>query len=232
MLESLKSDKLQSREEDLSVFLKASYGNQSVADVFSKEKDRLATLRNAAGLISSSSAYTDAYGNIVSNSSGIKNVQHSFHFANSINIPRNGDYKFAYLSYQKNLVEGHFKFLKCFIEKKVMKCTGYLKPDGASTIYKVLIEHVIGREPKTTILEPEIEPSSKIHMYQDQSLCLSYSKETRWLDRTKVYENTVPWLAEWIIYYELYLVNGNIWEGKESPDHLTPATMNYNRDEE
>lgn len=230
MVESLRSNKIWGTQEELSGVLKLLFGTIAVNEVFYKENERFSKLRAAAGLISSGSAYTTSSGSITSALTAVKNTAHSFHFGNTIKIPRNGDYKYAYLTHQKRLIEENYDFLKCSIDRKVLICNGYIRPEGSSNTYKIKIEHVVGREPKTTILEPLIKPSSRIHMYPDHSLCLSYWKETKWSEKTKVYENTIPWLIEWIIYYELYLINGNVWEGKESPDHLTPATMNHNID--
>jgi hypothetical protein len=230
MIASLRLNEIRGRQEEFSRVLQLSFGTTTVNEVFIKENERFSKLRTAAGLISRGAAYTTSSGNITSVQTAVKNTAHSFHFGNSVKIPRNGDYKYAYLIHQKRLIENNNDFLKCTIDRKVLICIGYTKPEGSNYTYKVKIEHVVGKEPKTTILEPVVKPASKIHMYADHSLCLSYSKETKWSEKTKVYENTIPWLIEWIIYYELYLVNGNIWEGKESPDHLTPATMNHNID--
>lgn len=161
---------------------------------------------------------------------GVKNQEHRFHFSSSIKIPRRRDFKYANLQFQKKLVEQHYEFLKCRIERNVLICVGWLQPKGCQEAYKVKIEYVVGNEPKTTVLFPEIEPSFKIHMYKDHSLCLHYPPDMKWTENTKVYQFTVPWIAEWITYYELYLINGNNWEGKESTVHLTNATMNVNED--
>lgn len=67
-------------------------------------------------------------------------------------------------------------------------------------------------------------------MYKDRSICLSYPPDIIWHERSRVAELTVPWLAEWLVYYEIYLLNGNIWEGPQSPSHLTEETMNVNAD--
>ncbi|WP_316794422.1 hypothetical protein [Pedobacter frigoris] len=147
-----------------------------------------------------------------------------------IKIPRKKGYKYFYLNSQKQLIEKHYDFLKCRIEKNVLKCVGWIQPEFCSNAYKVLIEYVVGKEPKTTILYPNVKPGVKIHMYGDHSLCLHYPPDMKWTEHTRVYQYTVPWITEWIIYYELYLVNGGLWEGKESPAHLTDATMNVNQD--
>jgi hypothetical protein len=177
-------------------------------------------------------AYTDTFGRISANSLGMKNQEHHFHFGQATFMPRRRNHKYAYLMNQKKLIEKHFSFLKCQISNKVLRCTGWIQPEGSSRSYKVLIEYVLGKEPKTTILEPDIEPSIHIHMYKDRSLCLSYPSDLRWTERSNVAELTIPWIAEWLVYYELYLVNGNKWEGPQSPVHLTEATRNVNTDED
>ena len=67
-------------------------------------------------------------------------------------------------------------------------------------------------------------------MYQDYSLCLHYKPDMKWSSTTQIYQYTIPWLCEWIIFYELYLVNGNVWLGSESPFHLTEQDKNINAD--
>ncbi|WP_157280327.1 hypothetical protein [Pedobacter borealis] len=127
-------------------------------------------------------------------------------------------------------MENKFSFMKCSIVNNVLKCVGWMSPPDCANRYKVLIEYVLGKEPKTTILYPKIEPSKHIHMYKDHSLCLSYPFDLKWTENSTVADLTPPWLAEWIIYYEIYMLNGNIWEGPESPAHLTEATKNINVD--
>lgn len=75
---------------------------------------------------------------------------------------------------------------------------------------QIKIEYVAGREPKSTILYPVIEGNVKIHMYNDHSLCLHYAEDMRWTEQIGIYQFTVPWISEWVVFYERYLVNGNI----------------------
>ena len=138
--------------------------------------------------------------------------------------------KFSVLSYQKKLIEDHYSFLNCKIENRVLTCVGQLQPDDCKNCYKIKIEYVAGNEPKSTILSPFIEPSRHIHMFRDHSLCLHYPPDMQWNEKIKIYQYTIPWISEWIIYYEIYLVNGNKWEGRESPVHITEADQNINRD--
>jgi len=138
--------------------------------------------------------------------------------------------KYAHLCYQQELIEKAYDFFDCRIIRNVLTCTGSIQPDNCNSIYKVKIECVAGLEPKTTILSPYIEPSVKIHMYKDHSLCLHYPPDMKWGVQTMIYMYTIPWISEWIIFYELYLVNGGKWLGRESPTHITERDKNKNTD--
>lgn len=146
-----------------------------------------------------------------------------------IKIPGNRYNKYAVLRYQQKLIEQHYDYLNCRIDNKVLVCTGKLKLQNCSNSYCVKIEYVAGFEPKSTIVSPVIEPCKEIHMYNDHSLCLHYPPDMQWNEKVKIYQYTIPWISEWILYYETYLLNGNIWEGPESPSHFTESEKNINR---
>ncbi len=140
--------------------------------------------------------------------------------------------KYSLLSYQQKLLEQHFPFFSCSIINNVLTCIGWLQPKDCLSRYKVKIEYVAGKEPRSTILFPIIEPSVEIHMYRNHSLCLHYREDMKWTEKIKIYEYTVPWISEWITFYELYLINGNRWEGRESPAHHKESDQNENSDME
>lgn len=135
------------------------------------------------------------------------------------------------LLYQKKLIEQHYDFLKCKMEDNVLVCRGIVKAPNYRNEYKVEIRCVCGHEPSTKIVMPDdIVPSKYIHMYDDHTLCLHYPPDLKWNARTPIYQYTIPWLLEWIVFYEIYLRNGNTWEGPESPSHITEADKNVSED--
>jgi hypothetical protein len=137
--------------------------------------------------------------------------------------------RFGNLLIQKKMIEENYPFLTCNIVREVLTCTGWVQPDGCLDKYKIKIECVAGCEPKSTIISPKIEPSPQIHMYSDHSICLHYPPDMWWNEKIKIYEYTIPWIIEWIIFYELYLINGNKWEGRESPTHITESDKNVSK---
>lgn len=144
-------------------------------------------------------------------------------------LPRSKSFnRIGVLTTQQKLLEKSFSFLNCHIHRCVLICTGKLTDPDWNHHYHIKIECVAGKEPKSTILYPVIQPSRDIHMYPDRSLCLSYEGDVVWNARTELYRYTVPWIIEWIHFYEFYLVNGGKWEGPESLAHLREEDMNKN----
>jgi hypothetical protein len=129
---------------------------------------------------------------------------------------------YANLLYQKKAIEVSFDYLHCSIDmnNKVLICSGVLKPNMITTQYKIRLTYKVGSIPVVKILSPIIVPNKHIHMYSDGSLCLYYEPDMKWGNRTLISKYTIPWITEWILYYELYKVNGNVWEGRESPSHI------------
>lgn len=144
---------------------------------------------------------------------------------------RNPFAKKSALLHQKMLIERHYDFLKVLVEDGILICQGVVRSVDFKNVYKIEIRCVCGFEPYSKIIEPvDIEPNLKIHMYNDHSLCLHYGPDMDWNACTPIYKYTVPWVIEWILYYELYLINGGKWEGKESPAHFSEAEKNISHD--
>jgi hypothetical protein len=146
---------------------------------------------------------------------------------------RSKDVKISLLLHHKELMMQHYDFLIYKIKDNVLVCTGYLPSKDYKNNYKVEIRCVAGKEPWCKIIEPAaILPSKNIHMYEDHSICLHFPSDMRWTGHVPIYKYTIPWIIEWVHYYELYLVNGGVWEGPESPAHLTEEDKNLTEDVE
>lgn len=139
--------------------------------------------------------------------------------------------RYANLMLQKKRIESTYKFLSCSIDRdNVLRCSGWLQPTNCEGVYKVKVEYVAGKEPKSTIISPFVQHDPKIHMYSDHSLCLHYPPDMPWNEKINIAHYTIPWISEWIYYYEIYQLNGNIWEGPESPSHIRESDKNVNKD--
>ncbi|WP_282773611.1 phospholipase D-like domain-containing protein [Phaeodactylibacter xiamenensis] len=126
--------------------------------------------------------------------------------------------KFPFALYQKSAIEKTYDFLKCKVNNGQLICTGDLQPDGCEK-YSIRIEFQAGFAPAVFITSHDIEPSNEIHIYKDGSLCLFYPGDLKWKNNLRISEYIIPWVAEWIVFYELWLMTGE-WMGAEAPHSI------------
>ena len=69
--------------------------------------------------------------------------------------------------------------------------------------------------PDARILCPKIEPKRELHFYKTGNLCLYDWREQPWQDKWHLADTVIPWTAEWLLYYEIYLLTGK-WLGKSA----------------
>ena len=102
-----------------------------------------------------------------------------------------------------------------FVEKGNSKYwIGRLKPSEYSEDYRVKIIYRNGIAPKAFILSPELKKNK--HLYSDGSLCLFYPEEQRWKTRWLIAKIFVPWICEYLYFYECWLETGK-WFADEAP---------------
>ena len=92
---------------------------------------------------------------------------------------------------------------------------GKLRPLEFSESYDVRIEYRVGSKPKVWVLglpsrEEESESKKIPHRFADGSICLFYGDE--WTANKPIAQTIVPWLLEWLVFYEGWLVTGE-WQG-------------------
>lgn len=135
----------------------------------------------------------------------------------------NSNYQILYL--QKSFIEKQLNCFKCGIvgHGQSMVCKGCLQPLDYIEPYKIEIVQLPGSPPKVFIKSPTIEYNPEIHMYKQGNLCLYYPDEFNWKTNTSIAAYTIPWVNEWIVYYELYKISG-VWEGPAAPHGLNKYT--------
>jgi len=116
---------------------------------------------------------------------------------------------------QKTLIEKHFPCFRCRLSHRRLKCEGTIIPSEHCGTYRVTISYERDRVPRVRIKEPAIVPSSIIHMYGDGTLCLYKPTDDPWKSSDNIHEKIIPWTAEWLVFYELYLMCGK-WLGPEA----------------
>ena len=108
-----------------------------------------------------------------------------------------------------------YDFISCHQKNDKLTCKGEVSPNGCG-VYKFSIIYRVGTAPKVYIKEPQIAYHKDIHMYQEGNLCLYFPNDMPWDDDIMIANTFVPWMIEWIIFYELWL-RTKTWLGKSAP---------------
>ena len=96
--------------------------------------------------------------------------------------------------------------------------TGSVKPSPSSTEYVVEVSYSVDRRPKVRIVSPLlVDPPklSEIHRYKDGTLCLHLHEQ--WNQTFFMADKIMPWILEWLVFYEGWLLTGEWLGGGEHP---------------
>jgi len=93
--------------------------------------------------------------------------------------------------------------------------TGRVRPEPACRSYKVRIRYS-GKYPIVRVVDPLLRkmPEGKRvpHTYADGSLCLYHPDYGDWSTDKAIADTIVPWVSEWLYFYEFWLAT-NVWLG-------------------
>lgn len=89
---------------------------------------------------------------------------------------------------------------------------GAIQPTPLSRAYNVQVAYKMPRIPEVRVLDAlDGRPGEALpHVYRDRTLCLHLAGE--WTSDMLLIETTLPWTAEWLIYYEIWKATG-AWHG-------------------
>jgi hypothetical protein len=94
-------------------------------------------------------------------------------------------------------------------------CRGSVQPLPISQRYAVRFELKPKRLPSVTVESPDLthpEWGKPPHTYDADQPCLFYPADRDWAP-SKLWSRTVlPWLLEWLVYYEAWAATGD-WQG-------------------
>ena len=124
---------------------------------------------------------------------------------------------YTFLSIQKFLVEKNFEWLKLSIDRKTKSILGTGTLNIAGKNHSIIIffspfyKH---RYDRIFIDDKSLKYNDDIHLYGDLSLCLYHPTIDQSLFRRLSLFEIVPWISEWIIFYEQWKKYG-VWLGEE-----------------
>lgn len=121
------------------------------------------------------------------------------------------------LSIAEQLVKIQYDYssFRCEVQSNsTLIIIGNIQPTPLSSNYTVKIIYKMGSRPNIFILSPDIESSEgKIpHTYKDNELCLFYPRYKEWTKYDYIADKIIPWISEWIYFYEIWSVTGD-WRG-------------------
>ena len=123
-------------------------------------------------------------------------------------IPLKGVKIYLAIMIEMKLLKRSFSFLRFQVIDQKLICYGNCQPTHYSPVFKYRIEWTPGQNPKVFPVNPTIKYDDDIHMYNDGSLCLYYPKDFIYDFKSHIHETIVPWVHEWFLFYELYLIKG------------------------
>lgn len=110
-------------------------------------------------------------------------------------------------------IAGTFPGRRPTVARGKLRWVGELQPSPLSETYKVRIEYTLNKRPVIQVLEPKLEspPGEPLpHTFEGDTLCVYYPGE--WSGDLAIEVTIIPWVSEWLLYYELWLVTGK-WLG-------------------
>lgn len=96
---------------------------------------------------------------------------------------------------------------------------GALRPREEGATYRVRITFREQKSPQVRVLDPPLRPDAP-HRYYGEFLCLYYPADGSWHPGKFIADTIVPWTAEWLLFYEIWIESGHWW-GPESPHQTT-----------
>jgi hypothetical protein len=94
-----------------------------------------------------------------------------------------------------------------------LDCVMPIQPSPASQTYTVRLRYQNKRRPQITVSDPQLtrpDAPDLPHVYPGDELCLYYPGE--WRHDMLLATTILPWTAEWLMHYELWLITGR-WTG-------------------
>lgn len=130
-------------------------------------------------------------------------------------IPANGANKYRKIVSEQVLLRQKFPFLNPRISGLALTCRGRIRPTEFSPDYRVEIYYAPWDSPEVRVIHPKITFIEGAHMYRNDTLCLFDWREQPWENTLHLHETIVPWTAEWLLFYEIWLLTGK-WLGKSA----------------
>jgi hypothetical protein len=111
-------------------------------------------------------------------------------------------------------------------------CRGTIQPTPLNQAYQVRVEYRAPEAPLAYVDDPQLrrrDPKERIpHTYEGDRPCLYLPGVNEWRSDKRIAETIIPWLSEWLFYYEVWRATGE-WLG--GGVHPTPRAGRRRRED-
>jgi hypothetical protein len=93
--------------------------------------------------------------------------------------------------------------------------SGKLRPSPLSEEYAISLTYQLSSKPVVfvpSLVQQWRGKARPPHLYPDNSLCLYYPAAREWRRDMLLADTILPWTAEWLLHYEVWVATGN-WTG-------------------
>ena len=108
-------------------------------------------------------------------------------------------------------------FIKETLQHIIWECD--LLPTPLSQTYRIRIDYKANQRPEVFVVSPKPllrykDTQNLEHVYstKEQKLCLYHPTFDKWNFSMPLVRTIIPWTAEWLMSYEIWVVTGG-WEG-------------------
>ena len=94
---------------------------------------------------------------------------------------------------------------------------GEVRPSPLSRVYTIDIRYALKSPLKVRVRAPALDEidggeQQRPHTFPDGSLCLYRAKRGDWSYSDSIARYVIPWISEWLLFYEIWVATGS-WEG-------------------
>ncbi len=104
----------------------------------------------------------------------------------------------------------------CSVRDGLLTCRGIIRPTAVNRAYRVRVEYLAKEFPKAFVEDPPLrrrQPDERIpHTYDLDRPCLYFPRTGEWRSDKFIAHTIIPWLSEWLFYYEAWRATGQ-WLG-------------------
>lgn len=102
------------------------------------------------------------------------------------------------------------------VQEGVLVCRGAIRPTSLNRTYRVRVEYRAPEAPLSFVEDPPLRrrnPDERIpHTYAGDRPCLYLPGVNEWRSDKRIAQTIIPWLSEWLFYYEVWRATGE-WMG-------------------